>query len=216
MRDKDRQSPESNGRPSLTREAMVARLFVKIGSPCLFWISTLPGPTPHPTPCSLGSFTSWPTQISKVCWITTVLWICSSAFCCVFSCVLLVILWRVSDLLNGLSHRSVCLFHSIRAMSAGDRPGVGKEGSRQLRWQTQHALHAGEFYEFFSTLCGLVSCFIVFQTIRPVRIFMTGFKQCLPVCSVVNYVPSLIKNKFLFFFFFFFFYYRLWSMKSKG
>lgn len=38
---------------------------------------------------------------------------------------------------------------SIRAMSAGDRPGVGKEGPCQLRRQTQHALHAGTLSDRF-------------------------------------------------------------------
>lgn len=58
---------------------------------------------------------------------------CDALFCQLFSV-----------MFSGLS-----LWLSVRAMPAGDRPGVGWQWSRQFRRQAQHALHAGILWDRF-------------------------------------------------------------------
>lgn len=213
MRDKDRQSPESNGRPSLTREAMVALLFVKIGSPCLFWISTLPGRTPHPTPCSLGSFTSWPTQISKVCWITTVLWNCNSAFCCVFfvmcsSSYSLTCQWLVEWFYPIALVR---LFHSYQSDVSRRSTGCWQRGIMPVTMTDATCLTCRWILWIFSTLCGLVSCFLNFfrnQTCQNLhdRVLNSVYRTCLlwlSSCKAWITTSSQVWLKTHFFLFFF-------------
>lgn len=134
MRDKEIQN--QNDPSFLSREVMMAPPFVRIDSSCLFSIFTLLGPTLRPTPCSQASFTSWPTHMYKVAYVLRLLLI-YLFFHYVWYAVLLIV-WHSSEsffiyysLLFFSTYPSVWL--SIRAMSAGDRPGFGKEGSCQLR-----------------------------------------------------------------------------------
>lgn len=81
-----------------------------------------------------------------------VLWLLSINFSLLFP--IFFIMFDVFTSLFFSPSVSVCL--SVRAMSAGDRPGVGKEGSCLLWWQTQHALRAG-IQVWDMALCGIFS-----------------------------------------------------------